>query len=464
MSGSLGGNSTPYAGSSSSPIAYSAHGAITSMLLGNTGISETTHYNSRLQPDNIQAGSLMTLAYTYSSTNNNGNVLSQQITRPSWSATQSYSYGDGTNRLTAAGQTGSGNWSDTYAYDTVGNRAVSRSGTDAPALTAETPTALSWFNSQNRITSWGYDASGNILSEAAMSRTFATTPRTGRWPFARRRVTRPARTRPAADGRFIPTTATDGGWRNQASAGGTTVYVYDPQGRLAQEYAPSNSNTGTEYLSATSGQHAAGDEFFRDKRATTTCPSARSCRLPARRVERYYAEVHLQRARPGERTRLLRSAVRVVVEGQIYPVPTPWYGWTRQRGDQKHRELFADFIANPQNLNRYAYVLNNPTGASDPSGPYTCKGTEVQCDQVEELLQEARHAQKDIVSRAAGAYGAAGVDNGVHVSLSQIHFPVRRFKPPRAMKKTAVGIRAEYPSCLAAASFLARALGLQAQI
>jgi YD repeat-containing protein len=82
---------------------YNAGGAVNSMQLGN-GRWESTQFNSRLQPTQIALGvtpgatNLLKLDYTYGTTENNGNVLSQTITVPTvgqtdgFVATQSYEY------------------------------------------------------------------------------------------------------------------------------------------------------------------------------------------------------------------------------------------------------------------------------------------------------------------------------------------------------------------------------------
>ena len=106
------------------PHRLSKAAAISSLKLGN-GIVETTTYNARLQPTSIQAGTLLALGYSYGTTQNNGNVLSQTITRGSQTWTQAYSYTDGLNRLTGASESGSGSWSQTYGYDNFGNRWLS---------------------------------------------------------------------------------------------------------------------------------------------------------------------------------------------------------------------------------------------------------------------------------------------------------------------------------------------------
>jgi hypothetical protein len=48
------------------------------------------------------------------------------------------------------------------------------------------------------------------------------------------------------------------------------------------------------------------------------------------------------------------------------PDPLPWAHW--QNGSKDDQRQFDAFIANPQNLNAYAYVLNNPLNSIDPDG------------------------------------------------------------------------------------------------
>jgi hypothetical protein len=53
------------------------------------------------------------------------------------------------------------------------------------------------------------------------------------------------------------------------------------------------------------------------------------------------------------------------------PDPLPWLDW--QHGNKEEREKFADFISDPQSLNMYAYVDNNPINKTDPTGMEGCK-------------------------------------------------------------------------------------------
>ncbi len=109
---------------------YNAAGAVTSMQLGN-GRWESTQFNSRLQPTQIALGvtqgatNLLDLDYSYGTTANNGNLLSQTITVPTvgtntgFSAVQTYNYDslnrlkDATEMLTPHGGSQSQSWKQT---------------------------------------------------------------------------------------------------------------------------------------------------------------------------------------------------------------------------------------------------------------------------------------------------------------------------------------------------------------
>jgi RHS repeat-associated protein len=245
----LGGTQTTYVSSAS----YATHGALSQIAMGN-GITETTSFNARLQPVSIQAGNLLTLGYTYSPTQNNGNAQNQTITRPGvgyW--TQTYGY-DGVDRLGSANESGTGSWSENYGYDLVGNRWVaSRSG--LPALTNETPQGQGWYLSNNQISGWGYDGAGNVTTIAGVSRAYTYD----------------------AENRLIIGTVNgstanysydgDGRRVQKVTPSATTTYVYDAVGQLAGEYSNAASDAGTEYVTA---DHLGSTRLVTDGNGATT--------------------------------------------------------------------------------------------------------------------------------------------------------------------------------------------------
>ncbi|MGE5644557.1 MAG: RHS repeat domain-containing protein, partial [Acidobacteriota bacterium] len=231
-------------------FSYAAGGALSGMRLGN-GVVESWHYNSRLQPVSIAAGTL-TLGYGYGTASaNNGNVRSQTITAGSTTFTQSYDY-DGLNRLTKAEETalaGQTGWLQEYVYDRYGNRAVySAEGryipdpAGTPQVTTRTETAVATIFGNNQWSGAAYDggtaSAGNVTSIPGFTFTYDAESRL-------KTVVHGAATieyRYGGDGRRVE--------KVQGTA--KTVYVYDAAGNLAAEYAtmPETGPCTTCYLTA----------------------------------------------------------------------------------------------------------------------------------------------------------------------------------------------------------------------
>jgi RHS repeat-associated protein len=165
--GSLDSAATSYAPAASvSSIGYAAHNAVNSETYGN-GLIHAIDYNTRLQATQIKLGtsgnptSVISLGYSYGSTNNNGNVLTHTYNGGGLSYTQSFGY-DSLNRLSTSGESGS-SWSQTNGFDRYGNRWIQLGGGSQ---------SLYFNTSNNRISGGSYDAAGNLLNDGAHAYTY----------------------------------------------------------------------------------------------------------------------------------------------------------------------------------------------------------------------------------------------------------------------------------------------------
>ena len=159
-------NSFTYA----SEATYTPTGGLSSVRYGSNVVEQRT-YNPRSQLTGVSATlfgtTLLSLANSYGTTQNNGNLLTQTI-QP-LNAVTSFSY-DGRNRLEEASETVSGQptWQQSNRYDEFGNRWVPSQSASLPT-TGQRPNLESWYRNpagfnSNRMVNEPYDAAGNLLS------------------------------------------------------------------------------------------------------------------------------------------------------------------------------------------------------------------------------------------------------------------------------------------------------------
>ncbi len=366
----------PYA----SNFVYNAAGAVTSMRLGN-GKFENTQFNSRLQPTQIGLGSsatnqnLLKLNYDYGTTNNNGNVLSQQITvnRNNQSPlifNQTYVY-DSLNRLKSAEEkTGAvTNWKQVYTFDRYGNRNFDEANTTtlpkncgtSPNFTvcpADVPIVNPSVNAaNNRLNGYTFDASGNTITDAE-GRTFTYD--------AENKQVEVENSLSQTVGQYI----FDGDGKRikkiVPSTGEITIFVYDGGARLIGEYSTivlPAQDAKVQYLT---NDHLGSPRINTDG---TEQVVSRTDYLP------YGEEIVGLGGRSTNDKYYVAQDIRNGFTGYLNDDETGLdFAQARMFASQSGRFTTVDpltssgVLANPQSFNRYSYTLNSPLTFTDPLG------------------------------------------------------------------------------------------------
>jgi RHS repeat-associated protein len=381
---------------------YTAWGSLSSV--GNGGMTTFDYYNSRMQPcrlvtgspgvgpssnpcgDPTNLGNVLDLSYDFHyGQADNGNVY--QVTNNKNSArTQQFGY-DALNRLawawTPNTTSPSTYWGQNYGYDNWGNLLLKNvAGGDTSLNLA--------VNGKNQVTSWCYDAAGNVVGVSACS-------------------SYPNNAFPNvfdAENRLTQTTV----------SGVTSSYDYDADGERVKKLGSTNTlywyGLGGEVLEETdlNGGFKNDYVFFGGKRVARigpppSCPPPAPGQPPAPcppNVQYYFAD-HL-----GSADVITDVSGNIKEESDYYP-----FGGERVitdsgignnykfTGKERDPETGCDYFGaryycnpigrfitpdwadkptdvpyanfgNPQSLNLYSYVQNNPTTFGDSDG-HTCE-------------------------------------------------------------------------------------------
>ena len=295
------------------------------------------------------------LTLDYGGSENNGNLLSQQIVGSGLAQTlvQSYRY-DSSNRLSKAAGTlgtaaGTEVWHRTFGADDYGNGYTSEwSASLAP--NSFTPTTASWFNGKNQLVNAALPAvpdpngTGNLTTIGGYQMTYDGENRLATSTMSA----------------VTTTYAYDGEGRRVKR--GAVTYVYDAFGELAAEYGGTATASGTQYLTA------------------DWLGSTRAVRAGGTVTERrdYLPCGEVIPAALGGRTALWGASVGVRQEfaGKERDSETEFeYFEARYLDGRQMRFTSADPISmtatrlgDPQRFNLYAYALNNPFRFGDPTG------------------------------------------------------------------------------------------------
>jgi RHS repeat-associated protein len=353
---------------------YSPIGAPSSFQ-NNTNIVSTFYYNNRLQPcrlsvqtsgtvptqcsDTSHLGNILDLTYGYNlGVADNGNV-SQITNNLNANRTQTYSY-DEMNRVKTAltqGTSGSLCWGLDYSYDIYANLKTVFLDAGRPSCTWTTLNASVDTNNHITNTGFSYDAAGNVLSDGSFNYTWDAESELKTAAGLTYSYDGDGRRAQKSNGKLYWYGAT-GDILDESDASGniTDEFVFFGGKRIARRNIASGNiyyylsdHLGSSRMIMQTGQTSACydadfDPFGGEHVVTNACPQNYKFTGKERDAEtgldnfeaRYYSS---QFGR-------FHSA-----DWSALTAPVP----------------YAD-LGNPQTLNLYAYVKNNPLNLTDPTG------------------------------------------------------------------------------------------------
>jgi len=385
------GTSKPY----DSSITYSPHGAIIGEKLGN-GLWQSTSFNSRLQRTIMTLGSSLAtsdvwgLSNVFSPTNNNGNILSQNLTVPGMSTvTTAYGY-DGLNRLSVAAENSSNpasppcpdsssQWCRGYSYYAGGHGNRQTAASTGQGIS---PLEPGGFNTNNQIadTGWSYTEANNVqrgnVAQQKGGATFAYDAENRQTAYCPNDANPANCTQTAGNGRTLYFYDGNGQRVMTQTADGTvTAFVYDASGNLSAEYASVMATPlcATCYMTT---DHLGSTRVLTDP---SGCPVFRADYLPF-----------------GETILALSGSARLNATGGTLCPTNGYQASTTPRlmftGKERDAETGLDYFGarhfsgaqgrftspdeafadqqqpDPQSWNLYAYARNNPLRFIDPNG------------------------------------------------------------------------------------------------
>lgn len=362
---SLSSSATTYAAAASvSSIGYASHNALNTETYGNSLI-HAIDYNNRLQPTQIKLGvsgnptSVVSLGYSYGTTNNNGNVLAHTYNGGGLSYTQSFAY-DSLNRLTTSNENSGSSWSQTNGYDRYGNRWIDLGGGNQ---------SLYFNTSNNRINGASYDSAGNLLNDGSHAYTYNAENKIAKVDNVSAYI---------YDGE---------GQRVRKLVGENLRFIYSISGQLIAEFSGSTGSLQKEYIYGASGLLATIEPTAINSNGTryTTPDHLGSPRVVtnagASVISRHDYMPFGDELGTGVGGRTIGMGFGVAeglrkkftsherdTETGLDYMQARYYQGLQGRFTSADPLLASGKPLNPQSWNRYSYVLNNPVRLLDPNG------------------------------------------------------------------------------------------------
>jgi RHS repeat-associated protein len=360
-----------------SSFSYTAHGAVKEVKLGNN-LWEHAIFNNRLQPILIGLGTSQTVAtpqdfnrfradYFYGGTDNNGNVLHQTISVPDANGVylvqmmQLYDY-DKLNRLEVAREikvgTGAQNWKQTYSYDRYGNRTFDAANTMLPTPPVN-PTINPANNRYHANQGYDYDSAGDVTSAPGFVYSYD----------AENRMVSANDGQPSG----LSTYAYDGEGRRVKKVTGsgatTTIFVYDVLDQLVAEYSTS-APAGTGGLSYLTADHLGSPRVITDANGNV---KARHDYTPFGEELAHNPNLNLRseaQGYVGDDVRQQFTGYERDDETGLDYAQARYYssGLGRFTSGDPINTVIEERVVDPQQLNLYAYVRNNPLKFVDSTG------------------------------------------------------------------------------------------------
>ncbi len=378
--------------------------------------------------------------YSYSLTyTSNGNVASSAETAyspgsgvESWSWTNSY---DTLNRLTQANSAGAIQYACKETYDAWGNR-TSEAPVGTPGYSCSSISTP--VNTTNHLSGYSYDAAGNLLFDGTNTLTYDSE---GRLATATESGSPTTTYTYGADGQRVGKTVNGVTTNYVRDLDGTilTSYVYGTYTNVPQEMWVAGMHFGT--VIATSGTTQTqtfsltnwlGSEAVRTNPSTGIASSAYLSEPFGDGLLTLFGsntnDIHFTGKERDTESGLDYFGARYVSSNMGRFLSPDW----------SSNPISIPFVRldNPQTLNRYSYVNNNPLSRFDPYGHLDCPGGATQ--DVACLVQAGWNALKNLFSGGSGNSSSSSSSSGNTVAPSPDYQPQFRvttrilptFRPP----------------------------------